>query len=184
MQTLTVDPTTSRFAVRTRAAGLLARLAHDLELVTRDFRLAATLDGHAWTATITVPVATLRVAGTLDGERLDPTGLAPKDRVDVERKVRSEVLPVREVAAHGRGTLAEVGAAGSGELQLTLGRTTARTRVSFELTPLEGGAYAVTGRCVLSLEELGIRPVKGPLGAFRLKDDVEVRFELTVRPGG
>lgn len=182
MPTLTADSGTSRLAVRTRAVGLLARLAHDLELRTTDLRLAATLEGREWTTLVTVPVSALRVAGTLTGDRLDPAGLVTRDLAEVERKVCDEVLRVREVMIAGRGTIDETGSRGSGELRVTVGSTTGRTPVSFTAGALSEGAYSVVGRCTLRLTELGIGPVKGPLGAFKLRDDVEVLFELTLRP--
>ena len=36
----------------------------------------------------------------------------------------------------------------------------------------------VTGRCVLSLRALGAKDIKGPLGAFQLRDEVMVSFHL------
>jgi hypothetical protein len=183
-KTLTAPPGTSRIAVRTRAVGVFARLAHDLELSTTDLRVEATLVGREWTAIVTVPVAHLRVAGTLKGDRLDAAGLAPRDRVDVERKMGNEVLAVGEVTARGHGTLDDAGAGGGGELEVNVGSSRGLTGVGFTAKALSGGAYSVTGRCTLSLKELGIGPVKGPLGAFKLRDDVEVLFEATLLPEG
>jgi hypothetical protein len=182
MLALTLDPRTSRLTVRTRAVGVFARLAHDLELAATDLRLAATLDGSEWTALVTIPVISIRVAGTLRGERLDPIGLVPRDRADVERRLRDDVLAVREVVVRGKGALDGAGTKGSGELSVDLGSAAGRASVSFSVRTLLEGAYSVTGRSTLSLTELGIRPVKGPLGAFKLKDDVDVLFEITLRP--
>jgi hypothetical protein len=39
----------------------------------------------------------------------------------------------------------------------------------------------VSGRCVLSLGRLGVPEVKGPLGAFRVFDDVEILYSFVVR---
>jgi hypothetical protein len=41
----------------------------------------------------------------------------------------------------------------------------------------------VTGKFEVSIKALGGKPVKGPLGAFAVKDAVVVRFDLTLIPG-
>jgi hypothetical protein len=109
--------------------------------------------------------------GTLRGDRLDPAGLSASDRADIERRLREEVLPVGEVvieAADGRATV-RVGRQGA--------TVAASSRVEGR-----GDRVRLTGRCTLSLAALGIREVKGPLGAFRVKDAVEVAWELEFVP--
>ena len=44
-----------------------------------------------------------------------------------------------------------------------------------------GEAIAVTGTTKLSLKSLGAREIKAPLGAFSVKDDVEIVFDLRLR---
>src|SRR5262249_41011437 len=40
----------------------------------------------------------------------------------------------------------------------------------------------VSGRLEISLSSLGASTVKGPMNAFRVRDAVEVRFDLVFRP--
>ena len=40
----------------------------------------------------------------------------------------------------------------------------------------------MTGFCILSLSALGVPEVKGPLGAFKVFDDVEILYTFVVRP--
>ena len=82
MTELRIDPAASRLAVRTRATGMLARLAHDLEISAAEVRGHARLDGdgEGWTAELLVPVSGLAVAGVLHGDRLDPAGLSQSAR--------------------------------------------------------------------------------------------------------
>ena len=171
---LTIDSAASRVTVRTRATGLLARLAHDLELVSREVSGATEIDGEAWSAQVTVPVASLRVAGTLRGDRLDPSGLSAADRAEIERKVRTEVLGASEVVARGQGTSRD-----GGEITVTARSSSSAVRSTLAVREQEAPRrFTVKGRTVLSLRALGIAEVKGPLGAFKLEDAVEVLYEL------
>ncbi|AKT41902.1 hypothetical protein [Chondromyces crocatus] len=178
MAELNLDPAASRLTLRTRAAGMLARLAHDLELEAKHLRGHARVEGDTWTAELQIPVESLSVAGTLRGERLDPSALSASDRGEIERRVRDEVLRgTQEVKIQASGrtrTRAEVRIVLQG----------AETRLSAALDTREGpgGALTVSGSCRLSLRDLKIAEIKGPLGAFKIRDDVEVRFDITLRP--
>lgn len=176
---LTLDTTKSRVRIRTFAEGLLARLAHDLELVCRD------VVGHAErtgaddaSATVEIPIAGIDVAGVLKGGHLDASGLSPGDRADAVTKMRKDVFH------ESAGTTAVVRAEGTLEggkarIRITPPNGRAVTR-SVELRITEEGADSrrVSGRFDLSLDALGADPVRGPMNAFRVKDSVEVVFEL------
>jgi hypothetical protein len=179
MPPLHLDETASKLVLRTRATGLLARFAHDLELVSTSLRGKATLDGDAWTAELTVPVASLHVAGVLHGDRLDPTTLSPGDRADLERKLREEVLSAaREITARGNGASRT-----TGDLTLSFGRAASRFRTTLTARPRDGGGFLVSGRADLSLAALGIPAPKGPMGAFKVSDAIAVLYDLTLLPG-
>lgn len=45
----------------------------------------------------------------------------------------------------------------------------------------EGGVHA-TGSLDVSLSAIGSDPLKGPMGAFRIKDKVKVTFDLMFTP--
>ena len=172
---LLADSAASSIILRTRAEGLLARFAHDLELAAPLLRGKVTLDGDAWTADISVAVASLRVVGVVNGTEVDRVALSSSDRARIEQKMRQDVFSggVREVTAMAHGT-SRVG----GEATVTLGTRSQRIPVTLSTeAPIEGKITA-TGRFTLSLEKLGVKPIKGPLGAFRVKDAVEVLFTI------
>ncbi len=179
MLPLRLDPAASSLVLRTRAAGLLARLAHDLEIRAADLSGHAKLDpAGPWTAELHVPVDALRVAGTLDGDKLDPDGLSAADRAEVERKIREEVLTgTRAVRVRASGSSRDRADA---RVEVAQGAGTVHTRLA--VSDLPDGAVRVAGSCPVSLRTLSIREVKGPLGAFKLKDEVEIRFDLSLRP--
>jgi hypothetical protein len=118
-------------------------------------------------------VASLRVAGTLHGDRLDEAGLSAADRAEIERKLRSEVLTVRDVVARGRGTSRE-----RADLTVTAHVSPVTVPTTFAVRDGDTGRFSVTGRAQVSLRALGVAEVKGPLGAFKLEDAVEVFYDL------
>lgn len=174
---LVVERSSSKLFVRTRASGMLARLAHDLELVATELAGRATLDGERYAGELVVPVSALSVVGTLHGERVDTSALSTSDRSDIERKIREEVFPgTREVRVRATSVSrdrAEV------TVEVSSGRST--LPVALRVTE-DAGRTRVSGRVELSMKRLGLREVKGPLGAFRVRDEVEVLFEITLRP--
>jgi len=175
--TLVVDTASSRIAIHTRAAGMLAKLAHDLEIVASGFAGKATLDGEGFSAELTVPIAGLSVAGTLHGDRVDTSALSPSDRAEIQHKIRDEVFAAtKEVRVSARGSSRDRGDA---TVEVATGRVS--IPVTLQVTDA-GGLTRVSGRVELSMKRLGLKEVKGPLNAFRVSDGVEVIFDLTLRP--
>lgn len=175
--TLNVDARNSKITIRTRASGMLARLAHDLEIAATDFRGLATRDDNGFSGEISVAIAGLRVTGQLHGDRVDSAGISNSDRHEIERKIREEVFSgAREITIRGRG-------AAWTNAEITVEAPHGKMPVSASIQGTEtDGDIRVTGRTELSLSRLGVKEIKGPLGAFKVKDAVEVLFEITLRP--
>ena len=174
-QTLLVDSAAAKITVRTRAEGLLARFAHDLELTGREVSGNVTVDGDAWTANLSVPVAALRVSGVLHGAEVDRSALSASDRAQVEQKMRDDVFfgGARAVTAAAHGTSRT-----GGEATIAIGSRSQRAPVTLSVEAPFGGPTRATGRLTVSLAQLGVKPIKGPLGAFRVKDAVEILFDI------
>lgn len=174
-RTVRIDEKGSTVIVRTRATGVLARLAHDLEIRSTEVRGSATTEGDSWTAEASLPVASLRVIGARKGDRVDPGVLSADDRAEIERKIREEVFG-------GKGDIA-VRAEGStrmrGEGAVSIGGSPrGRIRLAQAATEADDGSVSVSGRSEVSLRALGIADVRGPLNAFRVSDTVEVVYNL------
>jgi hypothetical protein len=175
---LRLDPAASRLLVRTRAAGLFARLAHDLEFQASQISGHARVEGRDWTAELTIPVMGLVVTGTLRDEALDPAGLSPSDRQEVEQKTREQILRgTREVLVRAWGSALDRAEA---HVELASGR--AQVAAPLTTRELAGGALEVSGACWMSLRSVGVAEVKGPLNAFKIRDEIEIRFAITLRP--
>jgi hypothetical protein len=181
---LVLDPARSRVRIHTFAEGLFARLAHDLELACGD------LSGHAThaaggrtdagSASIEAPLRGFAVAGVVgrDG-RVDERGLNPSERRDCIAKMYTDVFHARPDAMV--------------LVQLQLDGASARVRVvppngkavEMVIAPevvADGGGFRASGAFEISLMAIGSDVVKGPLGAFRVKDLVRVSFDVVFAP--
>jgi hypothetical protein len=170
----------SRIAVYTFAEGLLSALAHDLEIVAQNVTGEANETTAGPVAEVRVPVASLRVSGVMKRGKLETSVLSAGDRDAIDRQVREEVLPGGDVVAR-----TTPGAQGSRvAIEVRSARGVDRVTCDVALTNEEGtedGArrsMRAKGRAEVSLSALGSPPVKGPMGAFRVKDRVRVEFDL------
>jgi hypothetical protein len=174
--TRAVDLKSSTVTIRTKASGLLARLAHDLELDASRFSASIEPEGAQWRVELEFPVASIRVVGALKGGRVDRTVLSASDVSEIERKLRDEVL---------RGDLVRVRGAGDrrrGELTVIAPRGEQKLTVALTTEDRASGETVVGLATKVSLARLGVGEVKGPLGAFKIADDVEVAARLVLLP--
>jgi hypothetical protein len=162
----------SSVVVRTFAEGLFARLAHDLEIGALEAWGEGTdAPPHA---TLGFAVAGLRVMGAVRAGKVDDRTLSASDRADIEARM-NEALGAGEVTVEA--TL--LGETARLEVRAPRGRQSVEVAVEVSR---EAGCVRVQGECALSLRALGVPPVRGPAGAFRLKDRVEVRFAARFEP--
>ena len=175
---LAIDPEKSRVRIHTFAEGLLSRLAHDLEIVCEKMEGTATREGASATAALSVPLSAMTVSGVLKKGTLDTSVLSDSDCRDVLDKMRREVFH------------ADAGAAV--KVEVTLDGASAKVRVTppkhrgveVVLTPRISdvdGAVRVEGSFEISLASIGSDPVKGPMGAFKVKDRIKIFADLTFR---
>lgn len=173
-----LDADRSRLLVRTRAEGLLARLAHDLELELGG--VDATLEGEASLerarGEVFVPATGVRVLGVLKGGVVDERVLSSADRAEILDRVRDEVFRGESlvVGVEARGTDAElvvgVGTQRPGRL---------RVRVNADAAD---GRVVVRFRASFSLRTMGVGALKGPMGAFRVSDEIELDVDALFVP--
>lgn len=164
-------PEQSTVTVRTGAQGLFARMAHRLELVAHPSEGWGERDGAAVRGALRVRTSDLRVAGALRGDRVDPQVLSAADVSAIEARVAGELfggLTTFEIALDAR--------AADGTASVSSARGTAKSTVRQLTLTAEGKGLRVTGEARLSLRALGAAPVSGPLGAFRVADELDVIF--------
>jgi hypothetical protein len=174
-----IDLQASTVTIRTRATGLLARFAHDLEITAEDFEGSVEVDGDRWSTDILFPVRRLRVVGSLRDGRVDFSAISASDLAEIERKIRDEVLRGPEVKVRVDGA-----SPSQGQLRVSTPEGEQRLSVRLSVSERPDGGHTVAGDAKLSLRKLGVPAIKGPLGAFKVDDEVDVEFEFAVPVGG
>lgn len=159
---LKLDTTRSTLTLRTRAGGFFGALAHDLELTATFARGTARREGDRWDGEVVVEPASIKVVGVLKKGHVDRSVLSASDVREVERRIVDE-LGVREVVVRASGSVDRP------EVRVTAKRETV-ARLKAKASGDQG--FTLTG--VVSIKGLGLPEIKGPLGAFVIKDDVEV----------
>jgi hypothetical protein len=172
-----------KIRVRTFAKGLLSALAHDLEL---DLPIAESsieqLDDATWSGRIVVGVDAIRVVGVLRRGNVATDVLSAGDRAEIEKRLRDACAPAKTLVVTAKGTVDASGKAKAAELHAALenkGKATPRTDV-LTLRP-RGDEHELHAEGSVSMRALGLPEIKGPLGAFVVKDDVRFEAHLTLR---
>ena len=184
MTDLVLDPGKSRVRIRTYAEGLFARLAHDVELTCTKLSGRATrAEGipPSGTANVEVPIGGIDVVGYLHGGRVDEgRKLLQIERDEILSKMRkdafhSDASAVVRVEATLEG--------GSARVKIVPPNGTSVEHTVRPKVTEETGAVRLEGTFDLSLKAIGSSTVKGPMNAFRVKDRVEILFEVVFAPG-
>jgi polyisoprenoid-binding protein YceI len=171
----------SRLVLKVSAGGLLSAFGHNPKIVLRDLR------GEVWFAPDAPEQTKVKLAVSLNA--LEVTGdVKTSDRREIEKNTKEDVLEVDrfpdaffESASvsrwnNGGGGMFEVAVDG----QLTLHGQTETTSIAAHVSRL-GESLRVRGAFQVSQREFGIRPPSLAGGALKVKDDVEVEFEVVAQ---
>jgi len=156
--------------VYTYKAGLLSRVAHDLQLTVRKW--AADLDGTTLIATF--EVGSIEVDGAVRKGRLDHRALRERDKRSILETIRGEVLQAgQHPQIRFEGTI-------GGDAKTPVFTGTLHLRG--QARPLTVQGRETAGRLELDHElrpsEWGIQPHEALMGAIKLQDRVRVRIRI------
>ncbi|MEZ4259957.1 MAG: hypothetical protein R3B36_12865 [Polyangiaceae bacterium] len=169
--------TGSRVRIHTFAEGLFAKLAHDLELTAKvSGHALRQADGRA-SFDLELPVESIEVVGARKSGAVDASALSASDRGEIIAKMRQDVF---RLAADGVGAVHITGELDGGRARAKIDTprgASARVEATADVSLREGKAKVVLGLDV-SLSALGSAQIKGPMGAFRVKDVVQIFVEL------
>jgi polyisoprenoid-binding protein YceI len=157
------------FKVFTYKAGLLARLAHDLQLTLGKFEVVYDDDK----VTGTFSPESLSVDGAVKRGKVNADTISASDRTKIHGNITEKIL---ETSKYPEITFEGTGDAGSGKVQgvLTMhGRSNPVDLVVRE----SAGSYK--GAVDLVPSRWGISPFKAMGGAIKLQDKVRVEFEIS-----
>ena len=172
---LVLDSKASTLVIHTRAKGMLARLAHDLEIAATHVEGNASLDGETFTGELTIESSSLEVTGVLRAGR--DASLRPSvDRGVLSASARAELARrMREDGLRGASTVhvAASGTKARADLVDTASGRDARTS-----TPLDVGEERRASPRPRAGPALAPRPRRArdqrALGAFVVSDEIEV----------
>lgn len=173
--TYSLDPARSTLILRTRAGGFFSALAHDLELTGKIARGSAKRDGDRWEGELAVPPSSIKVVGALKRGVVDKGVLSASDVRDIENRIVGDIF----------GGLNELVVQCGGTVDAPTIRVTAKREALLNAKVTiknDDAARVFTAKGTISIKGLGLNEVKGPLGAFVIKDDVEVEATVTFVP--
>lgn len=175
------DPAMSRFTAQAFATGALSFFGHSPSFAAREFRGELDLDqGQIQALDLVVDAGSLALVDQV----------SPSDRAEIEGRMRTDVL---ETAAYPevafRTEQVAIDVVGPGRYRLRIGGrlslhgVTGPHRLEAELTIFEDG-IRLHGGCPLRMSDYGIKPVSALGGTIRLKDEVNLSFDLAGSPEG
>jgi polyisoprenoid-binding protein YceI len=177
--TYPLGPEAGRLLLRTTRTGLGAKAGHDLTIEVTRWHGSATVDTAdlaGCSVTVDVDVDSFEVREGTGGVK----PLTDSDRAEIKKTIREKVLhPERHPTIGYRST----GVSGSAESftidgELTIAGTTRPISVHGRLT--DDRAH---GSATVVQTHWGIRPYSAFFGALKLRDEVEIQFDLALRPG-
>jgi polyisoprenoid-binding protein YceI len=178
-----IESARSRFTVRAFASGLFAGLGHNPTFAVREYSGDASFTpGAPADASLKFDVK----AGSLAVQ----DDMSDKDRSDIERTMREEVLEtsrfpeiVFESKKVSGAQLAETLYAMTIEGDLTLHGVTRRQTISAQVVPADDTLRAY-GECSLRQTDFNIKLVSVAGGTLKVKDELKLSFDFVARKQG
>jgi polyisoprenoid-binding protein YceI len=174
--TYQLGPDSGRVLIKTGRAGLAARAGHDL-----------TIEVTQWSATVTVPdggIAAATVSAVLHLDSLtvrEGTGgakpLNDKDRRDIQNQAAKILGAGNQASASFTSTrVIPSGSGTSGAIEGTITLNGRSQPGRLQLTVPASGRYR--GGATVKQTDFGITPYTGFFGALKLRDEINVEFEV------
>jgi polyisoprenoid-binding protein YceI len=181
---LAIDAAHSQVVIDVGKAGMFGFAGHAHEVEAADVRGQVTVD------LSDLPHAALTLEFASAGLQVTGKGEPPADVVEVQKVMRSErVLDVAHFPAIvfvSRRISVSARTAGTADLviegDMTLHGATRAMRIPASVTMDAGGRFRARGTFVLKQSDFGMVPVTAAGGAIRVRDELDIRFLLEMRP--
>lgn len=172
----TLGPASGRLLVKTARTGLGAKAGHDLTIEVTRWQGSATVD------TANAANSSVTVSAEVDSfEVREGTGgvkpLTDADRAEIKKTLRKKIL---HTAKHPTITFTSSRVEGSAEAFTITGDLTitgVTKPVAMQCRVTDG---RVTGTATITQTRWGVRPYSAFFGALKLRDDVEVIFDVAL----
>jgi polyisoprenoid-binding protein YceI len=175
-----INPVLSRFTLKVHATGMFSAFGHSPTIVARDFSGQVTLaDDRSGTTAMELrtKAASLTVADDVK----------EADRLEIERLMRKDVLEVdRYPEITFTSTEVTGAAAGTGSFRVTIKGTLALHGVSHPQqldaqVNVMGDRLTANGQSKVRQSDYGIKPVSIAGGTLKLKDEIDLSFDIVAR---
>ena len=175
-----INATLSRVRLKVHASGMLSALGHSPTIVVREFSGHVTVpDDAAAGASLELAIQTAALAVGDD--------VKESDRREIEQTMRKDVLEVDSYPSITFVSSEVTGAApGAGSFRVAIGGTLTLHGVSHPerieaLVNVMGDRLTANGQTVIRQSTYGITPVKIAGGALKLKDEIDLSFDIVAR---
>lgn len=164
------DETHGALRVFTYKEGALRSVAHDLVLLVQRWSIES--DERLSRVDVSISADSLRVLGTVEGERITP--LSTADNAKIERIITRDVLAAeRHPTIRFTGSLSRTAGVCVAQGELTLRGASRPLTIS---ATLEDRVWRMQYK--LTQSDYGIKPFTAMLGTLRVKDVVTVALEI------
>lgn len=174
-----LGPQSGRLLVKTARTGMGAIAGHDLTIeVTRWHGTASVnaADPSASSVEVTAEVASFEVREGTGGVK----PLTNADRADIKRTLMDKIL---EAGRYPEISFASTGVSGGEDALRIDGSLTIKGVPRPVIVRGRLSGDRAQGSAVVTQSQWGIKPYSAFFGALKLRDEVEVEFDLTLAPG-
>ena len=178
--TYSLNGNSGKVSVYTFKAGLLSKIAHDLLIDVKDYKVNVDVpeDGFAsGSLGLEIQANSLKVVCSMKDEERQPDTLKEKDIADIEADMAKKVLhPDKYPTVSFSSKAIQIKEGGyhiNGELSLH-GVTKS---VDFDIDTSGGG---LKGRFTIIQTDYGIKPFKAMMGTLKIKDEIDIGFDLAL----
>lgn len=168
-----VDAASGRMEVRTYREGVAQKIGHDLIIDVG--RWSATVDvapdGTVAAVALEADPGSLQVREGLHGAK----PLSDRDRADIVKTIDRDILREQQIAFRSTVVAPSDGRLTVGG-DLTLAGSTRPASFALDL----GTDGRLSGTCTVTQSAWGIKPYRAFMGALKVRDDVEVAFDVAL----
>lgn len=156
--------------------GLLSKIAHDLKLRVKDFRIAVTSDPVAIDATFSAQ--SLEVVTAMKDGEANPSALSESDKSKIAKQIGAEVLHASQYP-EVTFVSSTVNETASGSLQISGTLSLHGTQQAMTIKTRENQGRQIA-ELTLHQPDFGITPYKAMMGTLKVKADVRVQLSVPV----
>ncbi|MHB1533325.1 MAG: YceI family protein [Acidimicrobiales bacterium] len=183
--TFEIGPAQGTLSIRTSRAGMASKIGHDLRIEVTQWEATVTTVADEPAKTSVRVVADSRSLKVKEGTG-GAKALSDSDRREIEKTTHEKMLKTDKHSEIIFESTAVSGFSGPGspsaatvEGQLTILGTSKPVRLDVRVDP-SGGGYRVTGGGTIRQTDWGIKPYSAFMGALKVKDEVEIEFDVTI----